>query len=324
MRARDERRPRRAVRTSTSWSSARPAPARRPWRARSTGCRTAPASPSSRTTRPACPPELAQAEIFGNEKNFPNPPMEARPGLVGEADGSTLYLDEIGELSPEVQAELLRVLDEDGQYRRLGGTRTRHSDFRMIGATNRPAQTPGADFVARFKVRVQVPDLRERAEDIPLARAAPRLELLPARRSPSRSASSRSGPTASRGVRIAPDLRRGADAGRSPDERARARRRRSGRRWGEASGNGCGPPRAARGAAAGARKRSPASFLLPDGRMRELTPDEVTELRGALTAPTGRSAGAAAEMGVSRYQLRRALARYGIAEPPDDDGDDDA
>lgn len=115
------------------------------------------------------PDSLFDAELFGNAKNYPNPGMPERVGLIGEADGGTLLLDEVGELSEARQAHLLRVLDAGGEYQRLGESRTRRSDFRMVALTNRPLGCLKHDFLARFAVRVRVPRLRDRRADIPLA-----------------------------------------------------------------------------------------------------------------------------------------------------------
>src|SRR4029077_9274313 len=82
------------------------------------------------------PEALIDAELFGNAKNYPNPGMVERSGLIGEAHGSTLFLDELGELPHAAQAHLLRVLD-GGEYQRLGEAQARVSDFRLVVATNR-------------------------------------------------------------------------------------------------------------------------------------------------------------------------------------------
>jgi DNA-binding NtrC family response regulator len=114
------------------------------------------------------PPSLMDAEMFGNLKNYPNPGMADRVGLVGQADGGFLFLDEIGELATELQSHLLRVLDCGGEYQRLGESKTRRSDFRLLAATNRDPQDLRGDLVARLTVKVEVPPLSERREDIPL------------------------------------------------------------------------------------------------------------------------------------------------------------
>jgi DNA-binding NtrC family response regulator len=93
--------------------------------------------------------------------------MVERPGLVGQANGGTLFLDEIGELPHGAQTHLLRVLDE-GEYQRLGESRTRNSRFRLLGATNRPPSQLKDDVLARLKLRLAVPGLNGRLEDIPL------------------------------------------------------------------------------------------------------------------------------------------------------------
>ena len=117
------------------------------------------------------PESLIDAELFGNVKNYPNPGMPERPGLVGEADGSTLFLDEIGDLPEKCQVHLLRVLDGGGEYQRLGEARTRTSTFRLVAATNRAADSLKHDFLARFTHRVALPGLAERRDDIALVLA---------------------------------------------------------------------------------------------------------------------------------------------------------
>lgn len=117
------------------------------------------------------PATLVEAELFGNAVNYPNAGMPERPGLVGEADGSTLFLDEIGELPEELQTKLLRLLDGAGDYQRLGDARRRNADVRFVGATNRDIDTLRHDFAARFKLRLALPGLLERREDIPLLAA---------------------------------------------------------------------------------------------------------------------------------------------------------
>jgi two-component system nitrogen regulation response regulator GlnG/two-component system response regulator HydG len=114
------------------------------------------------------PTTLLDAELFGNVKNYPNPGMPERPGLVGEADGSTLFLDEIGDLPEAHQVHLLRVLDADGEYQRLGEAKPRRSSFRLVAATNRPLEALKHDFLARFTHRLAIPNLAERREDVPL------------------------------------------------------------------------------------------------------------------------------------------------------------
>src|SRR6185369_7117992 len=108
------------------------------------------------------------AELFGNVKNYPNPGTPEREGLIGEADGSTLFLDEIGELPVHMQAHLLRVLDRGGEYQRLGDSRAQRADLRVVAATNRPLDALKHDFLARLTLRLEIPSLDERRDDIPL------------------------------------------------------------------------------------------------------------------------------------------------------------
>jgi len=130
---------------------------------------------SSRAGRPliarnaaTLPEGLVDAELFGTARNYPNVGSPERVGLIGEADGSFLFLDEIGELAPALQAHLLRVLDRGGEYQRLGESRLRRSDLRLIGATNRDLAALKHDFAARFTSRIELPGLAARREDIPL------------------------------------------------------------------------------------------------------------------------------------------------------------
>jgi transcriptional regulator with AAA-type ATPase domain len=114
------------------------------------------------------PDSLLDAELFGNVKNYPNSGMAERPGLIGEADSSTLFLDEIGDLPEKSQVHLLRVLDDDGEYHRLGDSQARRSSFRLVAATNRPVDMLKHDFLARFTHRIVLPGLPERRDDLPL------------------------------------------------------------------------------------------------------------------------------------------------------------
>jgi two-component system nitrogen regulation response regulator GlnG/two-component system response regulator HydG len=116
------------------------------------------------------PEGLIDAELFGNAKSYPNAGMEARAGLIGEADGSTLLLDELAELPHAMQAHVLRVLDA-GEYTRLGEARPRTSDFRLVAATNRDESALKHDVLARLTFRIVVPDLNARREDVPLLAA---------------------------------------------------------------------------------------------------------------------------------------------------------
>jgi DNA-binding NtrC family response regulator len=129
---------------------------------------------SARGGRPLCsrnastiPEGIVDAELFGNARNYPNAGVPGRGGLIGASDGTSLFLDEFGELPVSAQAHFLRVLDA-GEYQRLGEASVRRSDFRLIAATNRPTAALKEDVLARLPLRVDVPGLNARREDIPL------------------------------------------------------------------------------------------------------------------------------------------------------------
>ncbi|MFO0748371.1 MAG: sigma 54-interacting transcriptional regulator [Myxococcota bacterium] len=113
------------------------------------------------------PTALMDVELFGHVANYPNPGMRERLGLVGEADGSTLFLDEIGELPDELQGHLLRLMDS-GDYQRLGDARPRRVELRLVAATHRDPLQLKPDLRARFRHVLRVPPLIERREDLPL------------------------------------------------------------------------------------------------------------------------------------------------------------
>jgi two-component system response regulator HydG len=120
----------------------------------------------------ALPENLLESELFGHEKGAFTGALAARPGRIEQASGGVLFLDEVGEMSPSVQAKFLRVLQER-EYQRLGGTRTHKADVRVLAATNRnlkAAIAQGAfreDLYYRLAVfDIALPPLRERPEDI--------------------------------------------------------------------------------------------------------------------------------------------------------------
>jgi transcriptional regulator with PAS, ATPase and Fis domain len=130
--------------------------------------------------------DLLEAELFGVERGVATG-VEARPGKFESADSGTLFLDEIGDMAPETQAKILRVLQE-GEVFRLGGHTPRPARARVIAATNRPIHTMITEGTFRSDLfhriatwEVELPPLRRRRGDIPnlavflLAREAQRL-----------------------------------------------------------------------------------------------------------------------------------------------------
>ena len=122
----------------------------------------------------AVPETLLESELFGHTRGAFTGATQARRGLFQDADGGTLLLDEIGELSPPLQARLLRVL-ESGEIRPLGSDTVRTVDVRVVAATHRPISdlVHGGQFredlYFRLKVLpIAIPPLRERGDDIPL------------------------------------------------------------------------------------------------------------------------------------------------------------
>jgi transcriptional regulator with GAF, ATPase, and Fis domain len=122
----------------------------------------------------ALPETLIASELFGHEKGAFTGAFERHIGRFEAANGGTIFLDEIGELSADTQVALLRVL-QDGEFERVGGTQALRTDVRVIAATNR--DLPAAIAEGRFRsdlyyrlnvFPIQIPPLRERREDIPL------------------------------------------------------------------------------------------------------------------------------------------------------------
>ncbi|HZW78859.1 MAG TPA: sigma 54-interacting transcriptional regulator, partial [Candidatus Deferrimicrobiaceae bacterium] len=122
----------------------------------------------------AIPTGLLESELFGHEKGAFTGAVRQKLGRLELADQGTLFLDEVGEISPELQPKLLRVL-QDHEFERLGGIRTIKVDLRLITATNRDLARSVADKEFRsdlfYRLNVfpiRVPPLRERREDIPI------------------------------------------------------------------------------------------------------------------------------------------------------------
>ena len=122
----------------------------------------------------ALPSELIASELFGHEKGAFTGALQQRMGRFEAANGGTIFLDEIAELSPEIQVALLRVLQER-EFERVGGNRTIKTDVRIITATNKDLEREVND--GRFRMDlfyrlnvfpIEVPPLRERVNDIPV------------------------------------------------------------------------------------------------------------------------------------------------------------
>ncbi|NUM56322.1 MAG: sigma-54-dependent Fis family transcriptional regulator [Candidatus Hydrogenedentes bacterium] len=119
------------------------------------------------------PEALVESELFGHVAGAFTGAVQTRKGRFELADKGTLFLDEVGELSPALQAKLLRVL-ESQQFERLGDSRTINVDVRLIAATNRPLEKMVAEgnfrddlYYRLHVVTIDVPSLRQRREDIP-------------------------------------------------------------------------------------------------------------------------------------------------------------
>src|SRR2546423_1300444 len=122
----------------------------------------------------ALPEALFESEFFGHERGAFTGAAALKRGLIEAADGSTLFLDEVGELPAPAQVKLLHLL-EQGRYRRVGSTRDRAADVRIIAATNRNLAQDAQQ--QRFRahpfyrlnvISLHIPPLRERREDIPV------------------------------------------------------------------------------------------------------------------------------------------------------------
>ncbi|MBT2971086.1 MAG: nif-specific transcriptional activator NifA [gamma proteobacterium symbiont of Ctena orbiculata] len=121
----------------------------------------------------ALPDTLLESELFGHEKGAFTGAVSQRKGRFEQADGGTIFLDEIGEISPAFQAKLLRVLQE-GEFERVGGIKTQMVDVRVVAATNKDLETEvqegnfREDLYYRLNVMpISMPPLRDRREDIP-------------------------------------------------------------------------------------------------------------------------------------------------------------
>lgn len=131
------------------------------------------ARPLVRVNCAALPPTLVESELFGHEKGAFTGAVGTRQGRFELADGGTIFLDEIGDLPQDIQVKFLRVLQE-GEFERVGSSRTRRVDVRLIAATHQDLEAAvaegrfRADLYYRLSVYpIRLPSLNERAEDIP-------------------------------------------------------------------------------------------------------------------------------------------------------------
>lgn len=132
------------------------------------------ARPFMNITCSALPEALLESELFGHERGAFTDARQQKTGLLESAEGGTVFLDEIGEMVPALQAKLLRFLEEKS-FKRVGGAADIHVDVRVIAATNRDLEDAveqgkfRADLYYRLNVmQVQLPPLREHPSDIPL------------------------------------------------------------------------------------------------------------------------------------------------------------
>ncbi len=132
------------------------------------------ARPFLNITCSALPETLLESELFGHERGAFTDARQQKRGLLEQADDGTVFLDEIGEMTPALQAKLLRFLEEK-TFRRVGGTADVHVDVRVVAATNRQLEDAVRD--GKFRddlyyrlnvLRVEIPPLRDRGGDIAL------------------------------------------------------------------------------------------------------------------------------------------------------------
>jgi two-component system, NtrC family, response regulator AtoC len=123
----------------------------------------------------ALSPQLLESELFGHEKGAFTGAHERRIGRFEQANGGTLFLDEVAEIDPSTQVKLLRVISEQRAFERVGGNQTLRADVRLIAATNKNLEQLVREgkfrddlFFRLNVVRITMPPLRDRKEDIPI------------------------------------------------------------------------------------------------------------------------------------------------------------
>src|SRR6266700_3547998 len=123
----------------------------------------------------ALSPQLLESELFGHEKGAFTGAHERRIGRFEQANGGTIFLDEVAEIDPSIQVKLLRVMSEQRAFERVGGNQTLRADVRLIAATNKNLEELVRDgkfrdelFFRLNVVHITMPPLRDRKEDIPI------------------------------------------------------------------------------------------------------------------------------------------------------------
>jgi len=265
----------------------------------------------------ALPDTLLESELFGHERGAFTGADRQKAGRFELAGGGTLFLDEIGDLSPAVQAKLLRVLQEH-EFQRVGGTATIRADVRLITATNRdlPAEiTAGrfrSDLFYRLSVfNVHLPPLRARGEDI-LLLADHFIRTLGAQMGKGDLTLSRDARQVVLGHPWPGNIRELQNA----IERALITSEGSLITAAHLALLAPGPAAPAPAAAAVSHAVAPEAPPAPDAPA-SIEDLERTAILEALRATHGHKAQAAARLGLSRFQLYNRLKRYQIPIPPD-------
>ncbi|MHB0886221.1 MAG: sigma-54-dependent transcriptional regulator [Bacillota bacterium] len=264
----------------------------------------------------ALPETLLEDELFGHEKGAFTGATARRAGRFEQADGGTLFLDEVGEMSPALQAKLLRVIEER-EFQRVGGREAVRVDVRLIAATNRDlkAAVEAGGFREDLYYRLQVvpivmPPLRERREDVPLL-VRHFIELKRPGGADAAGAGGANGAT----LRVAPEAMRAMvdyDWPGNVRELQNAVERALVVGGGEAVGLDDLPPEVI--GAPGTAQKPSGRFELPDIPDEGLSLEDVERelLRRALAKAGGNQTRAARLLGVSRQTLIYRMQKYGL------------